>query len=48
MGKSKSVNDWLLEEFLDFILGDVRQKFYLYLFGKIVDSDDEKLLLTNC
>lgn len=46
--ESKSVYDRFLEKLFDFALGNVYQSFYLYPFSEVVDSNNEKLLLTCC
>lgn len=44
---SESTDDRLSEKVLDFTLDDVCQRFYLYPFDKIVNDDDEELLLAS-
>lgn len=40
MGKSESIDDWLLEEDLDSALSDAHQGFYLHILDEVVDGDE--------
>lgn len=44
--KSELAYNWFLKEVFDFALDDMGQGFCLHSFGKVINSDDKKLLLT--
>lgn len=45
---SESIHDRLPNKVLDLAFSDVHKKFYLHPFDKIVNGEDEILLLVDC